>query len=184
MKAAIVRKHGEINVEEAPIPEIQEGEALIKVKYNGICGSDLHVMAEEHKTAALPVIMGHEFVGELADFKSKETVDLKVGDLTRDAMQTLNSDLTAANFGKLDAQGSAADQAAGLINMILETIGVMAILAVRQDTTRTIVLTGALAVLPQAKPLYDRMSRIYNVNFLIPDHAPYAAALGAVLTIL
>lgn len=43
--------------------------------------------------------------------------------------------------------------------MILETIGVMAILAVRQDTTRTIVLTGALAVLPQAKPLYDRMSR-------------------------
>ena len=58
-------------------------------------------------------------------------VDLKVGDLTRDAMQTLNSDLTAANFGKLDAQGSAADQAAGLINMILETIGVMAILAVR-----------------------------------------------------
>ncbi len=111
-------------------------------------------------------------------------VDLKVGDLTRDTMQTLNSDLTAANFGKLDARGSAADQAAGLINMILETIGVMAILAVRQDTTRTIVLTGALAVLPQAKPLYDRMSRIYNVNFLIPDHAPYAAALGAVLTIL
>ncbi len=80
MKAAIVRKHGEINVEEAPVPEIQEGEALIKVKYNGICGSDLHVMAGEHKTAALPVIMGHEFVGELADFKSKEAVDLKVGD--------------------------------------------------------------------------------------------------------
>ena len=111
-------------------------------------------------------------------------VDLKVGDLTRDTMQTLSSDLTAANFGKLDSWSSTADQAAELINMILETIGVMAILAVRQDTTRTIVLTGALAVLPQAKPLYDRMSRIYNVNFLIPDHAPYAAALGAVLTFL
>lgn len=40
-----------------------------------------------------------------------------------------------------------------------------------------------LTALPQAKPLYERMSQIYNVNFLIPAHAVYAAALGAVLAI-
>ena len=85
-------------------------------------------------------------------------VDHRVGDLTRDTM-TLEFRSDRREFRKAGRAGSAADQAAGLINMILETIGVMAILAVRQDTTRTIVLTGALAVPPQAKPLYDRMSQ-------------------------
>lgn len=91
MKAAVVRKHGEINIEDMPVPEIKEGEALIRVRYNGICGSDLHVMAGEHRTAALPVIMGHEFVGELVDFKpcGDEVWDLKAGD--RVAAQPYNS---------------------------------------------------------------------------------------------
>lgn len=120
---------------------------------------------------------------ELAGSGNLKNVDLKVGDLTRDETQSLTADLTAANLGKLNSIGSPADQAAGVINMILETIGVMAILALRRDTTQTIVLTGALTALPQAKPLYERMSQIYNVNFLIPTHAVYAAALGAVLAI-
>lgn len=71
-----------------------------------------------------------------------KNVDLKVGDLTRDETQSLTANLTAANLGKLNSIGSPADQAAGVINMILETIGVMAILALRRDTTQTIVLTG------------------------------------------
>ncbi|WP_370777955.1 BadF/BadG/BcrA/BcrD ATPase family protein [Holdemania massiliensis] len=110
-----------------------------------------------------------------------ENVDLKVGDLTQKEIKTLPSDLTAANFGQLKTLGSPADQAAGVINMILETIGVMAVLALRLENTKTIVLTGMLTKLPQAQSVFERMSQLYAVDFLIPPNAPYAAALGAIL---
>jgi len=38
------------------------GEALIGVRYAGICGTDLHIMADEFPSWP-PVILGHEFVG-------------------------------------------------------------------------------------------------------------------------
>lgn len=118
---------------------------------------------------------------QLALHGKLENVDLKVGDLTQKEIKTLPSDLTAANFGQLNTWGSPADQAAGVINMILETIGVMAILALRLENTKTIVLTGILTKLPQAQSVFERMSQLYAVDFLIPPNAPYAAALGAIL---
>lgn len=68
-----------------------------------------------------------------------------------------------------------------MINMILETIGVMAVLALRLENTKTIVLTGMLTKLPQAQSVFKRMSQLYAVDFRIPQYAPYAAALGAIL---
>lgn len=118
---------------------------------------------------------------QLALHGKLENVDLKVGDLTQKEIKTLPSDLTAANFGQLKTLGSPADQAAGVINMILETIGVMAVLALRLENTKTIVLTGMLTKLPQAQSVFKRMSQLYAVDFLIPPNAPYAAALGAIL---
>lgn len=118
---------------------------------------------------------------QLALHGKLENVDLKVGDLTQKEIKTLPSDLTAANFGQLKTLGSPADQAAGVINMILETIGVMAVLALRLENTKTIVLTGMLTKLPQAQSVFERMSQLYAVDFLIPPNAPYAAALGAIL---
>ena len=38
-----------------------------------------------------------------------------------------------------------------------------------------------LTKLPQAQSVFERMSQLYAVDFLIPPNAPYAAALGAIL---
>ena len=48
---------------EVPLPEVPQGWALIKVAYNGICGTDLAILHGKHPRATAPLIMGHEISG-------------------------------------------------------------------------------------------------------------------------
>ncbi|HYE69678.1 MAG TPA: alcohol dehydrogenase catalytic domain-containing protein [Anaerovoracaceae bacterium] len=81
MKAAYYLKKHAIDLVDLDIPQPQKGEALIKVKYAGICGSDLHVYHGAHPTAKFPVIPGHEFVGELVELGEDACTDIKSGEL-------------------------------------------------------------------------------------------------------
>ncbi len=81
MRAAVIEDKNILCLSETPLPEIGPGEALIKVSYCGICGSDLHVLHGQHPTARFPVVPGHEFVGELVQIHGGETADFKKGDL-------------------------------------------------------------------------------------------------------
>jgi len=79
VKSLIYYNPGEVRVVERPIPQIREGEVLIRVKYGGICGSDIKIMKGHHDRAVPGVILGHEFVGEIAEIKGNYH-DIKVGD--------------------------------------------------------------------------------------------------------
>lgn len=81
MKAAYYSKKEAVDVVELDKPKIRRGEALIKVKYGGICGSDIHVFHGAHPTAKFPVVPGHEFVGELVAMDEDENTHIKVGDM-------------------------------------------------------------------------------------------------------
>lgn len=81
MKAAVIDQKDSIHVKEVPIPELDDGEALIRVHYCGICGSDLHVLHGQHPTAQFPVVPGHEFVGELIEVRGEGAEAFKPGDL-------------------------------------------------------------------------------------------------------
>lgn len=65
MKAGVLYGNEDIRYEEWEMPEISDGEVLIKVKMTGICGSDiprvLHNGAHYY-----PIVLGHEFSGEIA----------------------------------------------------------------------------------------------------------------------
>lgn len=76
MKAAVYPEKGKIELAERAIPDIGPGEALVEVKYAGICGSDVHVWQGHHPTATYPRIPGHEFSGILvkADGELREGV--------------------------------------------------------------------------------------------------------------
>ncbi|KAJ8507464.1 hypothetical protein ONZ45_g10165 [Pleurotus djamor] len=55
----------DVRVEWIPIPEIQHpDDAIVKVKYTGLCGSDLHVYRGHGVNVKVHTI-GHEFVGEV-----------------------------------------------------------------------------------------------------------------------
>jgi 2-desacetyl-2-hydroxyethyl bacteriochlorophyllide A dehydrogenase len=48
-----------------PLPVLKPGEALIKVACSGICGTDLTIASGKHPRAKAPLILGHEFCGEV-----------------------------------------------------------------------------------------------------------------------
>ena len=85
MKAAVWHGRGDVRVEDvADPPSPGKGEVTIKVKFCGICGSDLHEyeigpvgipVKEPHPMTGrmAPVIMGHEFSGDI--FRVGEGVD-------------------------------------------------------------------------------------------------------------
>ncbi|GAB2043948.1 alcohol dehydrogenase catalytic domain-containing protein [Agathobaculum sp. TL06] len=79
MIAAQMESIGHMKVKELPLPALNPGEALIKVKYCGVCGTDLHVFKGEHATAKYPLVAGHEFVGELVELNGV-SLNCKVGD--------------------------------------------------------------------------------------------------------
>lgn len=81
MKALVINQPKEMQLCDAPKPEIKDGEALIKVKYIGICGTDVHVFNGHHPTAVFPLIPGHEFVGELAEIKGEGAESFEIGDM-------------------------------------------------------------------------------------------------------
>ncbi len=81
---ALVKQRPEKGVwmEDRPIPEIGVNDVLIKMKKTSICGTDLHIyMWDEwsQNTIKTPMIIGHEYVGEIVDMGSG-VKNLKVGD--------------------------------------------------------------------------------------------------------
>lgn len=108
-------------------------------------------------------------------------IDLSIGDITQDEIKGLPPESTASNFGKISDLASNADVALGIINLVFQTIGMIAVFATRIDGTDDVVLTGNLANVPQAAGIFDGLRRLYNVNFHIPANAEYATAVGAAM---
>lgn len=81
MKALVKYAAGSGNVDVRDVPVSRPGadELLIKVRYCGICGTDLHIEADEFPNDP-PVIMGHEFCGTVAEVGDGVGGRWKVGD--------------------------------------------------------------------------------------------------------
>lgn len=67
---ALVKRHSEVGLwlEDVPEPEVGINDVLIRVEKTGICGTDLHIYnwdAWAQKTIPVPMVVGHEFVGEI-----------------------------------------------------------------------------------------------------------------------
>src|SRR6266478_1159947 len=84
MRALVKAKATEgLWLEDVPEPEIGINDVLIRVSKTGICGTDLHIYAWDawaQETIPVPMVVGHEFVGEVVSFGSNVS-DFQVGDL-------------------------------------------------------------------------------------------------------
>ena len=72
---ALVKTRPEPGLElcDVPVPEIGINDVLIRVERTGICGTDLHIYnwdAWAAKTIPVPLVVGHEFVGEIVEVGS------------------------------------------------------------------------------------------------------------------
>ena len=89
--------------------------------------------------------------------------------------------MTAANFGNLAEDASPADLAAGVVNLVLESIGTMTGLACQSCNSRTVVLTGSMTTMEQVRVNFDTFERLYGIHYIIPENASFATAIGAAL---
>jgi len=74
MKALVKREaRPGLWLEEVPVPTIGINDVLIRVDRTGICGTDLHIYnwdAWAQRTIPVPMVVGHEFVGEIVEVGS------------------------------------------------------------------------------------------------------------------
>ena len=100
MKAAVWHGKEDIRIENVEDPVPGKDDVIIKVKYSGICGSDLHeylfgpvfIPLEPHPLTnqCAPQILGHEFGGHIVDVGSE------VKNLKKDDLVTVNPMITCS----------------------------------------------------------------------------------------
>ncbi len=82
---ALVKKNSAVGLwlDDVPMPTIGINDVLIKILRTGICGTDLHIYkwdAWAQKTIPVPMVVGHEFVGQIAEVGSN-VKDFHPGDI-------------------------------------------------------------------------------------------------------
>lgn len=82
MKALVKRERAPgLWMEDISMPIVGEDEVLIKTRKTSICGTDIHIYkwdAWAQKTIPVPMVIGHEFMGEIAEV-GKHVKHLKPG---------------------------------------------------------------------------------------------------------
>lgn len=121
-------------------------------------------------------------VVDLSDGGKLGKVDLNIEDISKGVISTLSPDTTASNFGKMEDGVTGADLAAGVLNMVFQTIGMMAVFSCQKDTTQDVILTGTLTQVPYAKRVFAGLEKLHKIHFIIPKNAIYATATGAALS--
>ncbi|WP_214646807.1 zinc-dependent alcohol dehydrogenase [Ruegeria lacuscaerulensis] len=67
MRAAVLVKPGQFEVQDVPRPVPGRDEVLIRISRVGICGTDMHIFNGHYAAENLPMIPGHEFTGTIAE---------------------------------------------------------------------------------------------------------------------
>ncbi|WP_406328769.1 L-idonate 5-dehydrogenase [Streptomyces sp. NBC_00203] len=71
MLGCVIHGQGDLRVDELPVPEPGPGQALVAVRYGGVCGSDLHYWRHGGVgdfRLAEPMVLGHEVVGTVVSY--------------------------------------------------------------------------------------------------------------------
>lgn len=153
------------------------GSEIIRIGGSGVGGGTILGLASQ--------MLGKNDIDAILAMASSgniKNIDLMVYDIIGEDIPSLPADLTAANFGNIKSTASKSDIALGIINMVFEVIGMLAVFALKNEPIKDVVLTGTLATFPQAVTVFARFTDMTGLNFIIPDNAIFATALGAAFT--
>jgi type II pantothenate kinase len=121
-----------------------------------------------------------QLIESLAQKGDLTEVNLRVGDVVGGPIGKLNPDATASNFGGLRDDATSADIAAGILDMIGEVIGMLAVISARAtDLEGDIVLVGRLTKMEPLVRYIMKTGQMFGVEMLVPELAEYCAAVGA-----
>ncbi len=120
-----------------------------------------------------------EKLSEMASLGDINKVDLTIGDISKSEIPGLPMDTTASNFGKNSDDLSKEDKIKGIMNLVYQSIGTMSVLAARNAGINDVVLTGQLTTMPQCLETSAAFGNLYNINYIVPDDAVFATAIGS-----
>ncbi len=157
----------------------REGEDT-KIEYlggTGVGGGTLIGLSE--KIIGVDTI---EHIESLCEGGDLSKIDLRISDISNSkVLPGINTNLTASNFGNVSDLADKHDLALGVVNMVAETIAMMAIFAARGHNVKDIVLTGNLATMAPICEVFASLRNTFNVHFTIPRNAQFATVIGAAL---
>lgn len=123
-----------------------------------------------------------DYIQSLADEGDLSHIDLRIGDITKkDPGLTMPDHMTAANFGKVIDGATVADYAKGILNMVYETVGMLALFAARAKGNAPVVLTGNLTTVSYAKEAFANLSAMFGIDFIIPENSQFGTVIGTAL---
>lgn len=124
-----------------------------------------------------------ETLAKKAEGGALGNIDLFVGDISPSPIDNLPKTATASNFGKVSDEATDNDKALAIINLVCQSIGVMATYAARANNINNIILTGKLTRLRQAKKIVGGVGDLFGIDVYVPENAEYATAIGAAIHI-
>lgn len=72
VKVVVMRGPGDVRIETAPVPTRKPGEALLRVRRVGLCGSDLNSYRGRNPLVTFPRIPGHEIAASIVEVDDNE----------------------------------------------------------------------------------------------------------------
>lgn len=169
--------------EEALVASVGTGTAFIEVNKNSakhLGGTGVGAGTLFNICKRMLNINSFDEIESLAKIGDIEKIDLRIKDITSEEIPTLPLNLTLSNFGKFEEDCKNEDIIIGLINMIFEVIGMMAVFITSKMDVKDVILVGNITVLPGVKYVLDRIEKVQNVKFIVPENSEFAVVLGAI----
>lgn len=123
---------------------------------------------------------------EMAEKGNLSVVDLQLEDISKSAIGTLRKGITVSNFGKISDRACREDIAAGILNMVFQTIGMFSVFAAKIHKDENIIFTGKLADIAYGQDILNSLisEGFFDGNFIFPQFAEYATAIGAAISLM
>lgn len=111
----------------------------------------------------------------------RKKVDLSVYDIVGSGIGVVPGEATASNLAKISGpiDFSKDDLAAGIVNLVGQTIGIAATFAAKAHKCDLVLLCGKLTEMEQVTEAVTYTGKMHGVKMLVPKGAGFVSALGA-----
>ena len=106
-------------------------------------------------------------------------LNLTISDLGYEQISFLGADMTASNFANIKSE-KIEDQAAAVLDLVGETVGIIASICARSvDCRDHIVMVGKVAENRFIRQVLNLVGKLYQTTFIFPENPGYATVYGA-----
>ncbi|MCX8170488.1 MAG: hypothetical protein N3E47_00755 [Candidatus Bathyarchaeota archaeon] len=171
--------------EECLVVSAGTGTAMVAVYENGkivrhACGTGVGGGTIIGLSRRILGISDFKILEEMALKGNSNNVDLTVGEIVGGPIGIVPANATASNLGKLTCESRAEDIAAGIFNMVSQTIGVLAAVTAKAlNLESSVILVGMLPKSRVISRIICETTSLFGAKAIVPGDCEFANAFGA-----